>query len=242
MQSLADQLSTAFDEVQFGIDLEGITDPIEKLKRTVSGIAGILPAIDDALQGLDLTSEAGRKEAEQRLVALGNTTTDPAIRKAILSLLAQIRGIPKAEGGASVSDETGDGRVSTRPQNVDARFSAFASATVGQVDSMLTMLTRIQENTKTVADFYLRGAGGVRAPVLPQLPQLVASATTGGGGLVVNVYATINIGAGVGAETARVALDEGGSRIRRQIEDIVETGGAKRLIRSQRSRGVPLQT
>lgn len=242
--TLADKLSTAFDEVQFGIDLEGISDPIEKLKRTVSGIAGILPEIDEALAGLDLTREAGRKEAEQRLVALGSSTTDPAIRKAILSLLGQLRNIPAASSGAgaSASDGTGDGRVTTRPQNVDARFSAFASATVGQVDSMLTMLTRIQENTKTVAEFYLRGAGSVRAPVLPQLPQLVATATAGAGGLVINVYATINIGPGVGAETARVALDEGGSRIRRQIEEIVETGGAQRLIRSQRLRGVPLQT
>lgn len=244
VQSLADKLSTAFDEVQYGIDLEGISDPVEKLKRTVTGIAGIIPEIDEALKGLDLSTEAGRKEAEQRLVLMGSLTTDPAVRKAILAILNQIRGVPAAAGGggASASDGTGDGRVSTRPQNVDARFSAFASATVGQVDSMLTMLTRIQENTKTVADFYLRGAGGVRAPVLPQLPQLVASATMGGGGLIVNVYATINIGAGVGPETARVALDEGGTRIRRQIEDIVETGGAKRLIRSQRSRGVPLQT
>lgn len=240
--SLADQLAAAFDQVQFGLDLEGITDPLERLRRTVDGIAGLLPDLDAALAGLDLSTDVGRKEAEARLVALGRTTTDAAVRNAILALLRQIRGI-QSDAGDGAGDTPGVGG-SARPQNVDARISAFATATTGQVDAMLTALTRIQENTKAVANYFLRGvgAGAVRAPVLPQFPQLVSATSAAGGGIVVNVYATINVGAGVSPETARVAFDEGGARIRRQVEDIVETGGARRLLRAQRARGIPLQT
>lgn len=241
--SLADQLAAAFDQVQFGLDLEGITDPLERLRRTVDGIAGLLPDLDAALAGLDLSTDVGRKEAEARLVALGRTTTDAAVRNAILALLRQIRGI-QSDAGDGTGAAPGVGGGGARPQNVDARISAFATATTGQVDAMLTALTRIQENTKAVADYFLRGvgAGAVRAPVLPQFPQLVSATSAAGGGTVVNVYATINVGAGVSPETARVAFDEGGARIRRQVEDIVETGGARRLLRAQRARGIPLQT
>lgn len=235
--TLADTLAAAFDEVNFGINLEGITDPIERLKRTVAGIGGLIPEIDAALAGLDLNSASGRAQAEAQLIALGKSTTNAAVRDAVLKLLAQIRGVPTPIAGAA-----DPGRAGSDLNTGDVRFSAFATATVGQVDTMLTLLTRIRENTQVMADAFLRGPGGVRAPILPALPQLVASATAGGGGVVFNVSATINVYPGVSPETARVALDEGGDRIRRQIEDIVETGGAQRLVRSQRSRGVPLQT
>ncbi len=235
--TLAEQLGKAFDEVDYSIDLEGITDPIEKLKRTVKGIGGLIPAIDKALAGLDLTTEAGRKSAEAALVALGNSTTDEAVRDAILKLLGQIRGVSAAPGTAPSFE--GGGTVGSGDAS---RFSTFASATTGQVDTMMTYLARIQENTKVVADACLRGPGAVRAPVIAPLPVFAGSASTSRAGWSSTSTPRSTSYPGVSPDTARVALDEGGDRIRRQIEDIVETGGASRLVRSQRVRGVPLQT
>lgn len=238
--TLADTISGAFDAVNYSIDLEGITDPVERLKRTAQGIAGIIPEIDDALKGLDLNTESGRSQAESRLIALGKTTTDAAVRDTILKLLGAIRAVPAAGASLGIAGTVSSG---SQPQSVDARFSAFAAATVGQADAMLTVLTRIQENTKAVAEFYLRGAGSVRAPVLPQLPQLVASAQFGaGGGFTLNLYATIYIGDGVSPQTVQTALDESGDRLQRQIANALEITGARSLIRSQRNRGIPLQT
>ena len=108
--SLAEQLDAAFAEVDFGVELEGITDPVERLRRAAAAAASVIPGLADALQGLDLTSESGRKAAEAALISLGRGTTDPAIRDAILRLLDNIRGVPSAAPGESPGAELGAGR------------------------------------------------------------------------------------------------------------------------------------
>lgn len=103
VQSLADKLQTAFDEIDFSLFLDNITDPIEKLQRYAKGIASTIPEIDQALRGIDLTTVEGRRKAEAALVALGSSTSDATIRKAIEALLPQLRGITAtaAAGGAA---------------------------------------------------------------------------------------------------------------------------------------------
>jgi hypothetical protein len=236
--TLAARLQIAFDAVNFDLALENVTDPIERLRRTVAGLAGVLPDLDAALAGLDLSSESGRAQAEQRLIALAKSSTDAAVRDAVLQLLQQIRAIAPGQGSGLAPSFGG------ADTGGDVRFGAFATGTVVQFDRIITLLTDIESHTRTLALGAPR-VGGVRPPVLPLVPSAVVTtslAGASGASMVVNVYATINIGAGVSPETARVALDEGGERIRRQVENVVETGGARRLLRSQRARGIPLQT
>lgn len=179
--TLADKLSTAFDDVQFGLNLEGITDPLEKLKRTVSGIAGIIPAIDQALAGLDLSTDGGRAAAEARLVALGQATTDVATRNAIMSLLNLIRGVPAATapgdtaGGAveqspSTSAQTGVQQITER---TGLQLTELQRLNNRQNEAMIALLARIADGGAILDPARL-----VRPPALGALAPTITNTGT----------------------------------------------------------------
>ena len=68
VQSLADKLQTAFDEIDFSLFLDNVTDPLEKLQRYARGIASTIPEIDQALRGIDLTTVEGRRKDRKSVV------------------------------------------------------------------------------------------------------------------------------------------------------------------------------
>ena len=197
VQSLADTLQAAFDEVEFGLNLEGISDPIERLKRTVKGIAGLLPEIDQALAGLDLTTEAGRKQAEARLIALGNSTTDKTLRDAILKLLGQIRGI-SAGGGPSALGGGGGGLSSAgaaSSQNIAAATS-ITEVTANRLVDLFGRNVVATEGILAALTGSLARTLALPSPVAPPaLPSAVAGAfgTSSGSGAGVSLSVPITL-------------------------------------------------
>ena len=180
--TLAERISGAFDEVTFGLNLEGITDPLEKLKRTVSGIAGVIPEIDQALAGLDLSTEEGRAKAEARLVALGKATTDTATRNAILNLLNLIRGVPAAAApGAGAGDTSPTQTPSTTAQSGVQQLTERTGLQVTELqrlnnrqnEAMIALLARIADHAAVPDPNRL-----VQAPTLPAVSPGVVNTGT----------------------------------------------------------------
>lgn len=175
--SLAEQLSTAFAEVDFGLALENITDPIEKLMRTARAAAAADAKIRAALGAADLSTAGGRAAAEASLISLGKGTTDQATREAILRILEAIRAVPLDAGlgepGAGLgagSPPTKDGSDTSRSVFLveDVRFAQlldYTSRTAIAVEGMWALLqTRVAP---------------ISAPVLP--PQAATAAAIFGG-------------------------------------------------------------
>lgn len=146
--TLADKLGAAFDAADFANELEGITDPLEKLKRTSQSVGDVLPEIADIFKQFDVSTKEGRAGAEAALIALAKSTTDAAVRSAVLKLLGQIRGIPSGDtaptgggiggggGGsqnvaaaASITEVTGNRLVDLFGRNVVATERILAAIT-----------------------------------------------------------------------------------------------------------------
>lgn len=190
--TLAEKLQTAFAEIDFSLALEGVTDPIEKLKRTAGAVGAALPALNKALAGLDFSTEAGRKAAELALIGLGKGTTDPAVRDAILNLLGQIRAIPGAEAPTTPVDTSNAGAERSQTFDGSVQITAIqADRLLDLARTQATYLRQIVENT-----------AGFKALFVPINPALLlrpvalsgaqGGATQGPGGVTIRITQTNN--------------------------------------------------
>ncbi len=180
VQSLADALGAAFAENDYALQLEGVVDPLERLKRTAAAASGVLPQLSDALANLDLSTEEGRKKAEANLVALGKSTTDATVRRAILDVLDQLRAIAPAAiapAASTPSDPLGDIR-----RTADQALQS-ASATALAYNPQFSVLLDLERQQVTLLTGILAALSGRVVPLPPALP---ASSTSGAGGVSVS--------------------------------------------------------
>ena len=198
--SAAARLGGAMDELQFGISLEGITDPLEKLTRTVSAIGGVLPEIDAAIAGFDLSSVEGRKSAEAALIALGKQSTDPTVRSAILNLLGQIRDLNASPGGG------GGGAPAPGDEALQVANQALqqSAATSLPFNPQFNVLVDIQRRALSVLESIL-GAGAL-GPRIGALPPVGPNGTQMGALVINNVLNMHNTQVGDAADFGRQVL------------------------------------
>lgn len=174
VQSLANQLVAAFAEQDFQDILDNITDPLEKLSRRAKAAGQAIPAVANALKGLDLSTESGRRSAEAALVVLGRATSDSSTRDAIQTLLEQIRGAGNAAAGAGVSGAPGTG-TSSSLTNVASAASITEVSANRWLDIMTTDLVLSRERNAILNEIC---ASVSRAPQFspPALASLGAAA------------------------------------------------------------------
>lgn len=212
-ETAADRLRAAFSDLDFSLELEGISDPLERLKRTAQAAASALPEVAQALAGLDLSTLGGRAAAEARLVALGKSTTDQTVRDAVLRLLGSIRGIAADQASLAASA----GTPAATP-DASVTLQGTPQITAIQADRLLDL----QRSQLTVLRD-IRGLLMPRAPTLPPAIPTAFSGGSGGGSLVLRMQNTFNFGALAGDErtlaqrlsdTLLREIDEGLQRLR----------------------------
>lgn len=182
VDTLAGALEAAFTDLDFAFELENITDPLERLARTAQRLRGVDDRIADALSGIDLATEAGRKAAEQALVALGAAATDEGLRAAVLKLLGAIRAV---ESGGSPPPDAGPGDRGARETG---RTTAAGAATITEVtgNRLVDLFQRNVFATEAI-EALMRSAvarvalpPAIAPPALPSLLTLGRSETTSG--------------------------------------------------------------
>ncbi len=184
VQSLADQLQSAFDEIDFDVALNNITDPIAKLQKYARGIAATIPAISQALAGIDLSTATGRRQAEAALVALGKQTTDPTIRSAILNILDKIRTLEEDTAGLGGPDPLA---AKNSALNVQSAATVTEVTANRWLDVMTTDLALSRERNAILAQIF---ASVASAPIIR--PPALAGAVAAGPGTVINVEIPVN--------------------------------------------------
>lgn len=184
VETLADKLGAAFDSAEFDLELEGITDPLEKLKRTSAAIGDVLPDIADIFKQFDVATEEGRAGAEAALIALAKSTDDAAVRSAVLKLLGQIRGI-KGDETAPAAGLAGGGGGGGGRDNVRAT-AAITEVTANRlVDLFGRNVVATEQMRDTLAAALGRTLalpGAIAPPALPSLLPGASAASAGGAG------------------------------------------------------------
>lgn len=184
VETLADKLGAAFDSAEFDLELEGITDPLEKLKRTSAAIGDVLPDIADIFKQFDVATEEGRAGAEAALIALAKSTDDAAVRSAVLKLLGQIRGI-KGDETAPAAGLAGGGGGGGGRDNVRAT-AAITEVTANRlVDLFGRNVVATEQMRDTLAAALGRTLalpGAIAPPALPSLLPGPSAASAGGAG------------------------------------------------------------
>jgi len=160
VQTLSDKLHDAFDAADFETEVEGITDPLEKLKRTSSSVGKVLPQVADIFKQFNVNTKEGRAGAEAALIALGKSTSDADVREAVLKLLAQIRNVP-----ATTGDTFGDGTGASGSASSSANLASAASITEVTANRLVDLFGRNVAATESIRD--LLSASLSRALVVP---------------------------------------------------------------------------
>lgn len=180
VQTLAEQLQSAFDEIDFDVALNNITDPLAKLQQYARGIAATIPEISQALAGIDLSTATGRRQAEAALVALGKQTTDPTIRSAILNILEKIRTLQEDTAGLGAGADPLAAKNSIL--NVQSAATVTEVTANRWLDVMTTDLALSRERNALLAQIF---ASVASAPIIR--PPALAGAAAAGPGTVINV-------------------------------------------------------
>ena len=181
IRTLAEELEQAFADVDFSLALEGVTDPIERLIRIAKAAGAADTRIQKALEGLDLTSEGGRRSAEALLIALGKSVTgsgadDQALRDAILRILEDLRDVPPGEvpgapGAAAPRSELG----ARGPRSESASVAVLAE------DLRFSRLLDIEGQQVALLGDIRALLGGGRLVAPPSLPAGFGSSYGSGG-------------------------------------------------------------
>jgi len=172
--TLAERLGAAFDEAHFTAELEGITDPLERLKRTAGSVSDVLPEVADIFKQFSLDTAQGRAGSEAALIALGKSTSDAAVRSAVLKLLSQIRGVPQPS--ATLGDVAG----STASSGGRANVQAAATITEVTGNRMVDLLQRSVAAEEAIRDTIRASLGRTLAVPAPIVPPAVPSLLSGG--------------------------------------------------------------
>lgn len=196
LQGYADTFAGSMKKLQDSFDVYNITDPAEKLRRTIAALSDKktgIPGIGTALAGLDLSNQSDRAAAIERLQglfeALANGTIDKSLigdvlggadladaLDAIKNLLGQLRG----DGSASA---TGTGGTTVNRQVTEVT----ANRLVAVLDDSRTFLERIAFNTDALRP-------GALPPLLP--PSLGAAGALTGTVIQISIPVTVVVGAG----------------------------------------------
>ena len=195
--TLADKLGSAFDAADFEAELEGIADPLEKLRRTAAKVSDVMPELAAIFKDFDLATAQGRQGAEAALIALGKSTTDAGVQRAVLKLLAQLRAVP-AVGSGTITGSAGGG-LSTAATDARANLAAAASITEVTANRLVDLFGRnvvATEGILAALTGSLARTLAVPAPVAPPaLPSAVAGAfstgAVGGGTPILSVPITV---------------------------------------------------
>lgn len=181
--TLAEKLGAAFDAADFETELEGITDPLEKLRRSAAKVSDVMPELSALFKQFDLSTAQGRAGAEAALIALGKTTTDVDVQRAVLKLLAQIRAVPVVGPGALTG---GGGGLSSAGAASSQNLAAAASITEVTANRLVDLFGRnvvATEGILAAMTGSLARTLSVPAPVTPPvLPSMMAGAFGGGAG------------------------------------------------------------
>lgn len=181
--TLAERLGQAFDEVDYRAELEGVTDPLERLRRAAAAAGSVLPELADIFSRFKVDTVEGRAGAEAALIALGQTTTDAAVRSAVLRLLTQLRGIPVSGGAFG-----GQGDGSAAAGGAASRANVQAASTITEVtgNRLVDLFGRNVAATERIEGLLASALASVRAPLPAVLPPAVTPgagvALQGGGG------------------------------------------------------------
>lgn len=193
IKTLAEKLQEAFNNANFEIDLSGITDPIQQLIIRAREVAKALPAINAAIGGLDLSTDAGRQAAIAKLVALGRSTTDQAVKDAVIQLLNEIRGIASATTPASQAPSPFEQQQALSLQGSPTATAVQFSLSLDLDRTRNALLRKIEQNTAAIAALYPRLDPSLLLQP-PSLGSLGLSRTSGPGGFVFRVEQTNNFG------------------------------------------------
>jgi hypothetical protein len=198
--TLAEKMRNAFSDIDFKIQIEGVTDPAQKAQITAQGLKGLFPGIDAILAGVDLTDPGQRRKAIDALVALGESTKDKDLQQAALQMVNTLRAIPDAVSQGVQDAASGAGAGGSSGEQITQ--SAVATLTERTGIEMLDILRAIHADTfgiyglakawaglfgasgtSTLGDAIaprLRAPAGLLTP--PALPSQVAAAINGGSG------------------------------------------------------------
>lgn len=164
IRTLAEQLQDAFSELDFSLHLENITDPVDRLQRTVDAIGAVLPQIDQALKGINLNTPEGRQQANTALIALGRSTQDKTLQDAILKILDVLRAVPVPTGESS--SPAADQPTTTPSDRIQSGVTGLTERT----GNKLVELTEAGVRQRGAILDILRAfaaTGTIRAPVIP---------------------------------------------------------------------------
>jgi len=190
--SLADKLAQAFDAAEFDAELEGITDPLERLRRTSASVSNVLPELADLFRQFDLGTAQGRAGAEAALIALGKSTTDAAVRAAVLKLLQQIRAVPAdglgspgAGGGGVTGGGGGRANVASAASITEVSANRLIDLTLREVVAVEQMVGLLSASLART----LQVPGPIAPPALPSFlgGPTAGGASAGGGGVQIVV-------------------------------------------------------
>lgn len=194
-QKASAALRAVFEDLDFELELDGVTDPLERLQRTATKLAGADARIAGALGGIDLTTAEGRAAAEAALKALGAGSTDKDLQASILAILRAIRNVPLPEGPAAAELPK-----ELKPGQAQA-ITATALLTAVGGDRLLSLLSQIVDHTRTLVELFRLSLGA--APVHPPAtatPFFLPAGGAGGGAggvtlqLQLNFYAPVTTG------------------------------------------------
>ncbi|MBK6306856.1 MAG: hypothetical protein IPF47_14515 [Gemmatimonadetes bacterium] len=169
--TLAEKLGAAFDAADFETELEGITDPLEKLRRSAAKVSDVMPELAALFKQFDVSTAQGRAGAEAALIALGKSTTDADVQRAVLRLLAQIRSVPVVGPSALQGTKSGSSGAAAASS---ANIAAAASITEVTANRLVDLFGRNVVATEQIRDALagnlaraLSPVPTVRAPLLP---------------------------------------------------------------------------
>lgn len=158
----SEALRAVFADLDFELELDGITDPLERLTRTATQLSKADSRIAGVLSGIDLSTAEGRDRALTALRALGAGTTDQDLRASILAIVRAINAIPTEVA------ETGAAAAASAARSGGRAFGASA-ATVTEVtaNKQLDYLGQIAANTRAMAGALLGPVPTIVPPAIP---------------------------------------------------------------------------
>jgi hypothetical protein len=215
------QLSAALSDLQLEFELFEIDDPIRQFQRLRAVIGNLSPALASALQGIDLSTEAGRESLRTALQNLFldatdgtpltaeqlGSLTDADLRQALSELAAVLRA---AEEEAAAETEQTEG------------YGVRREITEVTGSRMIGVLTSIDVRIQEAVEYLATLAGGRRTPVVaPSTATLTAatSPTTGGGGISIgSVTLEVIAPAGTTEQQATAIAQQGSTKLFAEID------------------------
>jgi hypothetical protein len=228
LAAYTDTYAGSIKRLQDSFEVYGITDPTEKLRRTIKALSDPktgIPGIASALQGLDVTNASDRAAAIERLQAffeaLASGSIDASQLGALLGgadleqTLQQIKETIAALRGDGAPSGTGGAVVNRQVTEVTA------NRLVAVLDDSRTYLEMIARHTAVLA-------GGALPPLLP--PAVTPDGARSAGAVIqLTVPVTVVVGAGADAATVGGAVGAAaGAAAARELSRVLGTSLALR--------------